>query len=72
MNHTYHAPHFDATVDELETLKKLEMGEPISIPEAEREHLSGRLLDLGYIAKNASNDLAITDLGRTLIRRQNN
>lgn len=72
MDRTYHAPHFDATVDELEILKKIEMGTHITIPDAVREHLSGRLYERGYITKNASDELAITDLGRALIRRQNN
>lgn len=72
MDSTYHAPHFDATVDELETLKQLEMGELITPPDAVREHLSGRLYERGYITKNAAGDLAITELGRALIRRQNN
>lgn len=72
MEHTYHAPHFDATVDELETLKQLEMGELITTPDAVREHLSSRLYERGYITKNASGDLAITDMGRALIRRQDN
>ena len=72
MEKTYHAPHFDATVDELETLKQLEIGELITTPDAVREHLSSRLYERGYITKNASGDLAITDMGRALIRRQNN
>ena len=72
MEKTYHAPHFDATVDELESLKKLEMGTLITTPDAVREHLSGRLYERGYITKNASGALAITDMGRALIRRQNN
>jgi len=67
---TYHTPYFDPTVDELETLKQLEMGRAISVPEALRHHLSGRLYERGYIAKNAGGDLAITDSGRVLIRRQ--
>ena len=29
---TYHAPHFDPTVDELETLKQLEMGKRVDTP----------------------------------------
>jgi len=29
---TYHALHFDPTVDEIETLKQLEMGEVITLP----------------------------------------
>lgn len=72
MDNTYHAPHFDATVDELETLKQLEMGERITAPDAVREHLSGRLFERGYITKNAAGELAITDMGRALIRRQGN
>ena len=28
---TYHAPVYEPTVDELEVLKKLEMGEPVSL-----------------------------------------
>ncbi|MDA8454684.1 hypothetical protein M4R22_07910 [Acidovorax sp. GBBC 3334] len=67
---TYHAPYFDPTVDELETLKQLEIGRAISVPEALRHHLSGRLYERGYVAKNASGDLAITDSGRAVIRRQ--
>ena len=31
---TYRAPHFDPTVDEIETLKQLEMGEVITLPHA--------------------------------------
>ena len=69
-NNTYRAPHYDPTVDELETLKQLEMGELITTPEAMREHMSGRLFERGFIAKNASGDLVITDTGRALIRRQ--
>ncbi len=69
---TYRAPHYDPTVDELETLKQLEMGDLITTPEALREHLSGRLFERGFIAKSASGDLVITDTGRALIRRQNN
>lgn len=69
---TYRAPHYEPTVDELETLKQLEMGEPITPPEALREHLSSRLYERGFIAKNALGQLTITDTGRALIRRQNN
>ena len=72
MNNQYHAPHFDATVDELAILKQLEMGELITTPEALREHLSGRLLERGFITNNALGELLITDTGRALIRRQNN
>lgn len=41
-NATYHAPHFEPTVDELATLKHLEM-ENISVTSALKEHMSGRL-----------------------------
>ena len=60
---------FDATVDELETLKKLEMGELVTTPQALKEHLSGRLYERGYIGKNSLDELTITDAGRALIRR---
>lgn len=69
---TYHAPQFDPTVDELETLKQLEMGKLVSTPQALKEHLSGRLYERGYIGKNSSGQLTITDTGRALIRRQDN
>ena len=31
-DNTYRAPHYDPTVDELETLKQLEMGQSITTP----------------------------------------
>ena len=71
-DNTYRAPHYDPTVDELETLKQLEMGGLITQPEALHEHLSGRLFERGFIAKNALGELTITDTGRALIRRQGN
>ena len=69
---TYHAPHFDPTVDEIATLKQLEMGESITLPHALKDHVSARLLEWGFIAKGAGGELAITASGRQLIRRQNN
>lgn len=75
MNHvqsTYHAPHFDPTVDELDTLKKLELGQCFSLEEGLKQHLSGRLLDRGYVGKTAVGEFCITDHGRQLIRRQDN
>ncbi len=48
---TYRAPHFDPTVDEIETLKQLEMGEVITLPHALKDHVSGRLLESGFITK---------------------
>lgn len=68
----YHAPHFDPTVDELGTLKQLEMGKLVNTPQALKEHLSGRLYERGYLGKNSSGELTITDMGRALIRRQGN
>ena len=68
----YHAPTFEPTVDELETLKLLEMGQPIGIPESLKQHLSGRLLDWGYVAKSDAGVFSISELGRKLVRRQNN
>ena len=72
MTTPYHAPHFDATVDELETLKQLEISRSVSLPKALHEHLSGRLLEHGLVSKQGTDDYAITDAGRSLIRRQNN
>ena len=66
----YRAPQFDPTVDELDALKQLEMGKVLDLPHAQKEHLSGRLLERGYVQKNAAGGLAITDSGRQLIRRQ--
>lgn len=69
---TYHAPHFDPTVDEIATLKQLEMGEIIALPHALKDHVSGRLLEWGFVTKGPGGDLAITASGRQLIRRQDN
>lgn len=69
---TYHAPVFEPTVDEIETLKKLELGEGISMPQALKHHLSGRLYERGFITRNASGEFTIAPIGRDLIRRQNN
>lgn len=69
LNPTYHAPHFEPTVDELATLKQLEIG-TISVPSALKEHLSGRLYEHGLVAKNAAGHLTITESGRQLVRRQ--
>jgi predicted transcriptional regulator len=70
MSSTYHAPVFEPTVDEIETLKQLEMGERITMPDAMRGHLSERLYERGYITKSTGGQLQITDSGRQLIRRQ--
>ncbi|MBP6598905.1 MAG: hypothetical protein KA216_05585 [Giesbergeria sp.] len=69
MSNRYHAPIFEATVDELETLKQLEITRSISLPAALRQHLSGRLLEHGLIAQQEDKTYVITDAGRALIRR---
>ena len=69
---TYHAPHFEATVDEIETLKQLEMGQVITLPHALKDHVSWRLLERGFISKGPAGELTITASGRQLIRRQDN
>lgn len=69
---TYHAPTFEPTLDEIETLKQLELGRAISVPEALKHHLSGRLYERGFIGKTPTGDLAITDTGREIIKRTDN
>ncbi len=69
MSNRYHAPIFEATVDELETLKQLEITRSISLPKALQQHLSERLLDNGLIALQEDKTYVITDAGRALIRR---
>ncbi|QNP49574.1 hypothetical protein [Diaphorobacter aerolatus] len=65
----YHATTFEPTVDELSMLKRLEMGELVSMTEALKEHLSVRLLEWGMIGKTVDGKFTITDLGRQQIRR---
>jgi hypothetical protein len=67
---TYHASHFEPTVDEIETLKQLEMGQIITLPHALKDHVSVRLLEWGFISKESTGQLAITPSGRKIIRRQ--
>lgn len=68
----YHAPIFEPTIDEIATLKQLEIGQAINVPDALKRHLSGRLLERGYIGKKPDGYFAITEHGRELIRRANN
>lgn len=71
MNHS-NTPVFDnPTVDELEALKRLEL-EGMGLPEALHRHLSGRLLEHGYVVMDTGGTFVITDKGRALIRRQDN
>lgn len=67
---TYHAAQFEPTIDEIETLKQLEMGQVITVADALKEHVSERLLEWGLVTKGATGALAITPTGRDLIRRQ--
>lgn len=67
---TYHAPVFEPTVDELETLKQLEIQPVMSVPAALHQHLSGRLLDWGYLRKLPDGSFTLTDAGRKLVQRQ--
>ena len=69
---TYHAPTYEPTVDELETLKQLEMGRTITVPEAIKDHVSARLVEWGFITKATDGRLTITPSGLQLIRRQDN
>jgi predicted transcriptional regulator len=70
MHHSPTPVHDTPTVDELEALKSLEMGGALSVPEALHQHLSGRLLEYGYVERDARGEVVITAKGRTLIRRQ--
>jgi Mn-dependent DtxR family transcriptional regulator len=66
---TYHAPVYEPTVDELEVLKKLEMGESVSLESAAREHMSRRLRERGLVEVDSSRNWHITEAGRAQIRR---
>lgn len=70
MTVSFHAPHFEPTVDELAVLKKLELGEPISLESAAREHVSRRLLEWGMAQQDGAGKWSLTPLGRELIRRR--
>ena len=62
----YHAPVFEPTVDELALLKKLELGEVISIATALHDHVSKRLFEWGMVDRR-DGDLAITALGMPIL-----
>ena len=64
----YHAPLFEPTVDELALLKKLELGEVMSLPDALHAHMSKRLLERGMVDQR-DEGLVITALGMEVIRR---
>ena len=64
----YHAPVFEPTVDELALLKKLELGQHMSITDALLAHVSKRLFEWGMLDRRDC-ELAITAQGMALIRR---
>ena len=64
----YHAPLFEPTVDELALLKKLGLGEVMSLPDALHAHMSKRLLERGMVDQR-DEGLVITALGMAVIRR---
>ncbi len=70
MQHTPTPVHDDPTVDELEALKRLEIGGSLSLPQALRQHLSGRLLEYKYVELDARGEFVLTPKGRALIKRQ--
>ncbi len=69
MDAVYHASTFEPTVDELTILKRMEMGELVSMTTALKEHVSARLIEWGMIGKTFDGKFTITDLGRQQIRR---
>lgn len=70
MTVSFHALHFEPTVDELAVLKKLELGESISLESAARQHVSKRLLERGMAHQDDVGKWSLTALGRELIRRR--
>lgn len=64
----YHAPVFEPTVDELAALKKLELGEKISLQDAVHAHVSKRLLERGMVVEREGY-MVITSEGLQLIKR---
>ena len=64
----YHAPVFEPTVDELAALKKLELGEKISLQDAVHAHVSKRLLERGMVVEREGY-MVITSEGLQQIKR---
>ncbi|MDR0260319.1 MAG: hypothetical protein LBI76_10985 [Comamonas sp.] len=64
----YHAPVFEPTVDELAALKKLELGEKISLEDAAHAHVSKRLLERGMVVEREGY-MVITSEGLQQIKR---
>ena len=60
---------FEATFDEMDALKRLEMHRTLTVPQALHARLPGRLEVHGLITKTADGLYTLTDAGRHLIRR---
>jgi len=60
---------FDPTVDELETLKRLEH-DAVQIDSGLNVEPSHRLLDLGFVTTNAAGAPALTARGLALVRHR--
>jgi len=60
---------FEATLDEMQALKRLGIHQTLSVPQALHERLPGRLEVNGLITKTADGMYALTEAGRHLIRR---
>lgn len=67
---TAHNHAFEATFDEMEALKRLELHQTLSVPQALRERLPGRLETHGLITKTMDGLYTLTAAGRQLIRRR--
>ncbi len=67
---TSHTAHFDPTIDEINVLKKIEMGGPLPLSTALKTHLPPRLAQHGFLARGAQGSYVITQSGRDLIRRR--
>jgi hypothetical protein len=63
------ATHFDPTMDEVATLKHIELHGPMPLATALKRHLPPRLTEHGYLARGAEGSYVITERGRELIRR---
>jgi hypothetical protein len=64
-----HTAHFDPTIDEVTTLKKMELSGPLSLSMALKQHLPPRLAEHGYLVRGTDGSYVITPSGRELIRR---
>ena len=68
----YHAPTFEPTVDEIATLKRLEMGEAIAVPGCAQASSVGAAAGLGLHRQVTDGVFISPTRGAKLIRRQDN